>query len=430
VKRYWLLVVLLSLLLMGSGCAPEPGPPTVSVLPTETLAPTPFLSPTPTPAPAPRFVTLTLWIPDFLDPYVEENESAVLLEQIQAFNRLNPDIQVQILVKKATGVGGLYNLLSTARPVAPDVLPDLVILSEADLPAAAREGIIQPLTVVGVSVDDFFPFAAQGVRVDATLYGIPYLAQTEHIAYRAELTSGSSISWTQVLTENYSLIFPAAPSNGLASDALLATYLGSGGEVMDDSGAATLDRARLEELYRYFAATISQGLLEPELALTLPDAATCWALYQEGRGSLTVVPAGAYWAEPRLESVPGWIPTRDGDPVALARLWSLALVTPDPARQEAALQLAQWLAAPEQVAALATEQKFLPPRRQAIEALGLPPEDVRFLLTLLSEAQGPLPLGVDQPVRQALQAGLDALLREQVATPEEAATHALTVLRR
>ena len=79
------------------------------------------------------------------DPYVEETPADLLMEQIAAFMQANWDIQVQVLVKTPTGPGGLYALLSTASVAAPDVLPDLIMLRDADLQAAAEGGFIHPL---------------------------------------------------------------------------------------------------------------------------------------------------------------------------------------------------------------------------------------------------------------------------------------------
>ena len=73
---------------------------------------------------------------------------------------------------------------------------------------------------------------------------------------------------------------------------------------------------------------------------------------------------------------------------------------------------------------------MLPPSREALALWPLAVEDAAFLEQLLSSAVLPPPRNVDQAVRRALQAGLDFLLTTEGGTPEQAATHALTVLRR
>ncbi|MEA3397202.1 MAG: hypothetical protein U9R05_07040, partial [Chloroflexota bacterium] len=130
--RVWGL--LLSALLLTSGCNVVMSTPTPTVPPpSPTPSPTPEILPSPTPTPVPALTTLTLWAPDLLDPYAEETQADLLMEQIAAFMQANWDIQVQVLVKTPTGPGGLYALLSTASVAAPDVLPDLIMLRDADL---------------------------------------------------------------------------------------------------------------------------------------------------------------------------------------------------------------------------------------------------------------------------------------------------------
>jgi ABC-type glycerol-3-phosphate transport system substrate-binding protein len=123
------------------------------------------------------------------------------------------------------------------------------------------------------------------------------------------------------------------------------------------------------------------------------------------------------------------MPTADGEPITIAHVWSLAVMTSDPYRQEAALALARWLTEPKQMADFARATQLLPARFEAIEFWGLLPEELTFLERFLGGAVPDLPPMVDQPVRRALQAGLRALLKGDVDTPEAAATYALTNLR-
>lgn len=421
------LVILVAILGAFTGCTYFVTPSPTST-PTATLPPSPAPSPTPTPTPLPSLVTLTLWVPDFLNPYDETTGAALMLEQLEAFTLIQPDVQIQIIVKKASGTGGLYNMLSAAYTAAPAILPDLIILSQNDLNIAVGGGYVQPLDDTLVNKADFFPFARVQTTITGT-FGIPFVTSTDHTAYRSGVSATPPFSWTDVITNNYSLLIPAAPANDLADDALLAAYLGAGGSVMDESGKPKLERTALEDLYAFFAEMISHNLLSPERVLLLPDAAACWETFQQGIGRMTAVSAGLYWANPSQGIVPGWMPTPSGAPIALAHTWTMAMVTSDPFRQEAALQLMQWLTAPEQAATLTRETRLLPTRYHAVELWGLLPEQTAFLQTLLDSAVPSFPPNVEQPVRRALQAGLRALLNGDVTTAEEAATYAISNLR-
>jgi hypothetical protein len=57
-------------------------------------------------------------------------------------------------------------------------------------------------------------------------------------------------------------------------------------------------------------------------------------------------------------------------------------------------------------------------------------DELAFMDRLLLSGVRACPPSIDLPVRRALQAGLSALLLQEVASPEQAASHALTNLRR
>ncbi len=423
--KNWFSWIILTILLVGCQTVASPTAPPLSL---PTTSPLPTSPPPATATPAPELITLTLWAPDFLSAYTAEGDSTVFNEQLETFARQHRDIQVELLIKKATGAGGLYNLLSTAAPVAPQLLPDLLMLNESDLRAAAESHLLQPAPTAGFVSTTTFPFATQATRNLTHSYGLPLLVDVEQLVYNPRVSVHTPLSWTAVLSGRYSLLFPATPPTELADDFLLAAYLGSDGAVLDEDGAPTLERARLEELYAFLAALHTEGRLRVDLELQ--NTSDCWAAYQQGQGTLSVVSAGEYWNTSSRIGSPMWIPTLEGEPFALAHLWSLALVTEEPRRQAAALELMAWLAAPQRTAELATEAWMLPSNLAALEMWPLTPDDVTFIAELLAVAETPPGENINRPVRRALQAGWEMLLEVPATTPEIAAAHALTVLRK
>ncbi len=436
------LMILILFAALFTGCELVQAPtPVQSPLPAPTATPEPSPSPSPTATPVRGLITLNLWAPDFLDPYAEqpeqeaedenseETDTPILNEQLTTFNHRHQDMQVQVTVKKATGPGGLYHLLSTAADAAPAVLPDLIILNPTDLRAAIQEGHVKPLPVA-LPEDDYFPFALTGQTEVTRSYGFPYVVQADHMVYRPGVSATPPLTWTSVLSKGYTMLWPAAPPDKLADDALLAAYLGAGGTVVDENGDPTLERENLETLYDFFFQLMKRDQIDPERLLDLSDATACWEAYQERAAHVSPAPAGRYWADPPANTQPSWVPTPGGDPAGIAHVWTIALVTTDPARQAAAMTLAQWLTAPEQMALLTRSIERLPPRPKAVQLWGLLPEEAAFLAEFLSAASPPLPASVDRPVRRALQAGLRALLTGEVETPTAAATHALGNLRK
>ncbi len=441
-KKYmiWLLP-LACLLVMLSSCDIEspltPDSLTPSVIATTSISPieTPTLTPespaTPTSEPLTGLTTITLWVPDFMPLYDEAGEATQFMTQIEAFNRSNRTTQVDVLVKKATGPGGIYHLMETGAQAAPEVLPDLVLLNEADLHKAADAALIQPLPEAVSVPTSTYALAIEATRQPTVSYAVPLLANIEQTVYNPRLALSAPLSWTTVLSGGYSLLFPAAPPDDLADDALLAAYLGSGGILVDEAGTPFLDRGILEDFYGFLIELRARELLDAQLVSELPDASTCWEAYQERQATLSVVPAAEYWsAETRIDA-PGWMPTADGTPYSMARVWSLALVTSDPARQEEALELAAWLSEPDRLAEASQQVPMLPTNRETLALWGLMPEELDFIDVLFEAAAlPPLTEELDRPIRRALQAGLALVLGETPATAEQAAAQALRVLRK
>jgi ABC-type glycerol-3-phosphate transport system substrate-binding protein len=398
--------------------------------PAATLTPTP--SPTPTPQPSTQGMTLELWVPELLSPYEDSDLSEAFAAQLDSFTSSYSyrGLQLNVTVKRGTGTGGLYNLLTTASEVAPSILPDLLVLNQHDLLLAAAEGILQPVGAELSSPADYYTATLDSVRDSDGLWAFPYLARADQMAYRQGITETAPITWSAVLSGSYSLLFPAGSPEGLAGDALLQIYLGSGGRVMDQAGLPSLDRASLERTYGFFLDLRRAGLLDAERALTMPNAAASWSAYEEGAGHLSPVPFGQFWANVPEDTRPAWAPTEEGDPITLFYTWGIAVVAQDPVRRDAALLLAKWLVAADHMAAVARAAELAPTRHSAVVAWGLSSEDVLFADALLSHGVAALPPTIDTPVRRALQAGLVALLQDEADTPESAASIALMVLRR
>jgi ABC-type glycerol-3-phosphate transport system substrate-binding protein len=373
---------------------------------------------------------LDFWVPDFLSPYEETPGGEVFNEQLLGFSDFAPDVQVRAMVKKEQGPGGLYNLLSTASEVAPSILPDLLILNQHDLLEAAEAGLVQPLEGVFFSEADYFPTALSSVSTQGGLWGLPFVATADQMAYREGLGTTAPLSWTAALTSSYTLLFPAAPDDGLASDTLLSIYVGAGGQVQDQNGQATLERNSLENVYSFFLEMTESGLLDVEQALSLSSATDAWNLYQQGSGRWSPVPLGVFWSAPPEGSRPAWPPTAEGAPITVLHTWALVVVTDDPVYREAAVELALWLSSADRMAALTRAAELVPTRREAVENWALQPGDAAFLSRLLSNSVPALSPSIDGTVRRSLQSGLTVLLEQDVETAAEAASHALTNLRR
>lgn len=418
----WRVVVFLAFLL--AACTVQPASPSA---PAPTSTPTPPARPTPSPTP-PMQLVLNVWVPDTWISSWDSSAGKALQQQVLDFESTHPQYSVKLHIKKASGAGGILELIEAALPVAPSVLPDLVLFEQASLREAYLKALIGPLEVNPETGTDWIPYAQNGVTFGGQIYAVPYLTDVEHAVVVPKDEAALPLTWEALLLGGYRILIPA--KDELADAALVAWYLSAGGSLTDDRGNPYLERATLETLYRFIRALQEGGWLYPTQVRSYADARETWDAFARGQGMLAVVPAGAYWAAPAGRGVPMPWPGLSAPPVTpVTRLLVWGRVNQDPARRDAAFALLAWLTTPERISALSTPAQMLPVSRRAIALWQLPTEQEAMLVQILEQGVlMPAPL-VEQSVRRALQAGLTELLTTPNVTPEIAATVALAKLR-
>lgn len=431
--RSGLFTVLILVLVATSlfGCANDTATPP-SVPPTATPeAPTPTPTPTPTPEPTPLVTTLSLWLPEELDPYGGGAGAEVLADQLADFNRTHGNVQVEIVVKKAHGRGGLVDFMRTARDAAPSVLPDLVVLDASDLDTVTRADLVQPLDelLTQSAVDAQFPFASLMGTAEGQTVGTVLGVDLQHVAYRPALFDSAPITWTQVISAEAPFLFPAGGIDGQVNDATLIQYLGAGGQLADADGNSMLEEETLIDVFTFYTECITNAVIAPAELLAISHVDQAWNQFKAGEGGMTVVRATRYWLEADETMAPVPIPTEDGQPISVARGWALGMVTQDPERQQLAKQLVDWLTAPDHSALWTQASGYLPARRDALQLWIVTEEERAVLNDLLETAVlSPRP-AVKEAAGSAMQQALESLFRGQ-ATPEEAAVSAAEAVRR
>lgn len=418
----WRVVVLLAFLL--AACTVQPASPPA---PPPTFTATPHARSTPSPTP-PMQLVLNVWVPDTWISSWDSLAGKALQQQVLDFESTHPQYQVKLHIKKASGAGGILELIEAALPVAPNVLPDLVLFEQASLREAYQKALIGPLELNPEVSADWLPYAQNGVTFGGQIYAIPYLTDVEHAVVVPKDETALPLTWETVLLDGYHVLIPA--KGELADAALVAWYLSAGGGLTDERGNPYLERATLETLYRFIRALQDGGWLYPTQVRSFADARDTWDAFARGQGALAAVPAGAYWTAPSGRGVPMPWPGLSVPPVTpVTRLLVWGRVNQDPIRRDAAFALLAWLTAPERMSALSTPAQMLPASRRAIALWQLPAEQEATLLQILDQGVlMPTPL-VEQSVRRALQAGLTELLTTPNVTPEMAATVALSKLR-
>lgn len=389
-----------------------------TVTPTEvTSKPPNTAADTITTLPQPDVITLTLWT---IERFSYQDE--LFGQQLTDFEQNNPNIKVNVLLKRTSGQASALNFLRVAQPVAPAVLPDVVVLSTSDLPQAWRSKLIQPLDGIldRTIVRDLLPAALKLGTVDDNLAGIPFELDTLHMAYNAGKVITTPVLWDSVLDNVSSYQFPAGGQNGLLNDSLLVQYLSAGAELTDDQGDPIIDEPALLALLNYYQDLLDNDIITPQI-LDASNPEDLWDGYLAGLVAMVHVNAHQYLSDQRLltNARVASIPSQNGEVISIGRGLAFVLVTGDPIRQSAALKLIESFMQTESNAAWAARSATIPTRHTAFDLVAEDDLYWTFLGDYLPFVQPPPSFaGYDQLSRILLIAIQQVIKGE--TTPDEA----------
>jgi multiple sugar transport system substrate-binding protein len=387
---------------------------------TETLTTTPI---TPTLPTVPPVITLTLWTAEPFSPAQADASGQVLDQQIEAFTDAHPDVVVEYVLKKPYGKGGILNFLLTTSEAIPAAMPDLVAIDTIELKEAAQAGLLQPLDeLISTELqEDLFPFAQKVGHFEDQLVGLQFETDVEHLIYNTNKLEEPPLTWTDVLTDEVSYVFPAGGREGLVNDAFIIQYLALGGQLVDETGQPTLNAELVTQVLQFYRDGYEMGVIPPSVLefKTLDD---CWPVYLSAEVAMTNVSSRRYLVDRELLMYTQFasIPTGDGTVTTLSQGWAWAIVTSDPARQALAAQLIEWLMEPENSTEWNLAAGHLPTRRAAFAVLGTEDSYYPFLSNQLEGAHPRLAGVVYSEVSRVLQQGVERVMTGE-ATPQEAA---------
>jgi len=370
--------------------------------------------------------TLILWTSEDYAPTSETEGGTLLLEQIQAFQSEH-DVDIDVILKRRTGTGGLLDFLVTTSAAAPSILPDLITLSDVDLYRAARAGLLQPLDqhLSPEFLDDQFDFARTLVQFGGTTFGMLYQVDLDHLVYDTTAFETPPLTWDDVYTSTVPFVFsPVAPADRV-NDVILIQYLDRGGALTDAAGQPSLDGNQLTEALSFFQQARQAGVI-PGSALDLSDATTAWATYRIGEAGMVQAPASIFLAERGglSSSSASTIPLAEPGATTVGHGWALAMVTQDPERQELSVALIEHLLSPENNGAWTRAANRLPARPTALDAWAPNDAYVPVIRELLQEAYPAANPNVAAVVGGPLAQALAEVLSDR-ASPEEAAQAAV-----
>ena len=377
---------------------------------------------------------LTLWTIEQISPETEGRPGEFVRNSLQAFQRSNTNIKIDVLIKKPSGKGGVLDFLRTAKAVAPTVLPDIAIMNAADLNHAYTEGLIQSLDgrLDRSIVQDLLPASRKIGSIEDQLVGVPLGLEMEHTVYNGLTFETPPLLWTDILTANTKYLFPAKGVNGLVNDFTLTQYMSAGGQFMDDEGLPTLDEGALRDVLAFYQQAIENETIDT----TLLEAGTTeelWPIYVEREAGITQITVRQYLTDRELLSNTSFtsLPTKTGSngSTLIIHGWVLVLITgsEDLERQAAALRFMEWFMSTANNTTWNEVNRSIPTRDTAYQELAGDDLYWEFLVEQLKTAQ-PQPRfeGYDE-VRRILQQAVQQVISGE-ATSEEAAAIAIDTL--
>ena len=404
---------------MPEATAETPGPlPDVTPIPTDQIDVTP---------PAPSIDTITIWTTEAFSPTQTITSGQILAEQVAVFEAANPEVEIEFVIKKPYGKGGILDFLLTTQSVVPALLPDLVFLDIDELDAAAQAGVVHPLNdlVSPDLVGDLYPFAREAGTLDGLLYGLQFQANLDHLAYNTGRLAIPPRSWPGVLSSTGPYILPAGGQSGLVNDDFLIQYLAVRPWPTENPDEPFLQEDNLTAVLQYYNDGVTRGVFPADI-LSYHTTDDCWRDYLGGEAVLTHVSAHRYLTDgdQRPSTAMAPIPAINGPGAAISRGWTLALVSSDAARQSLAMEFMTQLMSPEALGAWNLAAGYLPTRQAALDGWGEEDSYTRFARQLLETAQPRPQMENYTQVAAALQKAIEEVIAG-AATPEEAAARAI-----
>lgn len=410
------------LILAGSGCSNLPN---FQATPTSS-SPT-QVSPTPTPQPTqaspdgPTVINLNIWLPPEFAPNQDSPASILLQERLNEFNDLYPNLNVTYRIKAESGAASLLESVRTTSKVAPLALPELVLISHAEMHTATANDLIYPfpVTLTPEEDPDWYPVAYTLSRYQEQTFFLPFAADALAAVYNPNLLETFPASWGDLLLAEQSIAFP--PSDPQAYNTI-ALYSAEGGRFLDEEENIHLEEGPLIQVLDFYANLHAANLLLANPAQIDSDD-SAWNQFALGNAAIVITRISRYFAARASTYQVAALPTSDGNPFTMINSWGWSITTPDPNEQAAAAELARFLSDPEFTGPWTEAAQLLPLRPSAV-SLWTNSQYQNIAQHLLPAARPAPPPEVFSAISTPLtEAVLDVLT--DVQTPADAASAAV-----
>lgn len=353
--------------------------PTLPVNDVNELTPTPDETPVIEETPPP-VTSLTVWVPPEMDPELDSVASILFANRLNDFSAANDGIEIIVRVRAASGAGGLLDALAATSTAAPDVLPDVIVLSRPDLESAALKGLIFPMDGMTSTPDDpdWYSFARDMALIQGSAFGLPFATDAQALVYRTDALPFVPSSWEELLEINIidenndenqdnvdSIVFAFATEHDQALFPM-TLYIAEGGAVKDSQRRPLLEVEPLTEVFRFLEEGVEAGLF-PDWLNQYQTSGQVWTAFKEGQVDFAVTWVSNYLTEnPQGTAIMPLFPGSESA-VSLGTGMSWALATPEELRQPLAVALAEFLVQSDYLAEWTEAAGYIPPRPSSLE---------------------------------------------------------------
>ena len=223
---------------------------------------------------------LVVWVPEEFSVLEETDASAIFQQRIEEFERQNPGITVVVRVKASNGSGSILDSLRNTKAAATSALPQVALLSRADMEDAVSLGLLLPLEdfFSAENAAAYFPFAHEIAELDGIRYGLPFVGDALVGIANSNFTDLEFVSWDDVRSKRVPLYFSA---NSPQATFFISQYLSTGGKLLDEQGHASFTDENLLTVLDSFEQSVRDKIYQEDFS-TLNTGEDVWSLLEDG----------------------------------------------------------------------------------------------------------------------------------------------------
>jgi|GEM_PF-6891635 len=319
------------------------------------------------PLPTPEsleFIDLNVWVPQQFDITSETDAAVILRNRFQEFSDKNPQINLIVRTKSASGPGSILETLTSAIVVAPGAMPSLILISRSDLVQAASENVLIPLEGLTEVLEekDWFEVARDLGIYEGTIYCLPFAANALGLIYKQPGFVNDQPNWTEVIRESDHLILSLGDPEAINT---IALYLSAGGILPGKTERPVLDSNALISVLSAYADATKNDRISGSL-LDLQTDEQVWNAFLSSNQSSVLTWTNHALAEPEIYKL-AMLPSFGNEPYTLAGGWLWCMTETNERDRILAMELVEFLSASDFLRLWAPVSGYLPVRPSTIQ---------------------------------------------------------------